>query len=87
MVGASEGTWRAREWARWACGLLSTVMAVYCLSGVQLAATRSGAFGVVEFSVVSFWCGWLAWYSLRRSMREDFHAVRDAIARARAVPG
>jgi hypothetical protein len=62
-------------------------MALYGLFEARLAAMTIEPLGILEYSVVTVSCAWLAWYSLRRSMREDFREVRDAIARARAVPG
>jgi hypothetical protein len=87
MVGVAQGTWYAREWARRTCGTLSVLMAVYGLFEAWLAARNFGVLGVIEYSTVAVSCAWLVWYSLRRSMGKDFRAVRDAITRARAVPG
>jgi hypothetical protein len=80
--------WWARDWARRACGILAIAGAVIVLINIITDDfIRSSTLQVVFSSIGIPLCIALAWYSFRPKTREAMRTVRDAIARARAVPG
>jgi hypothetical protein len=88
MAVCFSNVWWAHDWARRACGLLAIAGAVILLIKITTDASINGsATLVVYFSLGIPLCGVLAWYSSRPKIKEAMRTVRDAIARARAVPG
>jgi len=81
---ATVGLWFAKEWARWAFGLLAAIATV--AFGVQsiinlTAATDEGS--ALTYGVISLFWGVVAHRMVRPSTGRQFGLARAAIARAR----
>lgn len=94
--GLGVGIETAREWARKMCGTLGAVLAVYFIwftvVHVWMDFVRHPSWGflpVIVFWTVVFPALWtaVAIYCFLPSTRRHFAEVREAHARARAVPG
>ena|SRR5258706_8980977 len=93
LIALSVGMWRASEWARWGCGLLSILSSVRLLLILPNALTtdvRGTSSGttvlIVTLFFALFWAA-IAFYCLRPTTGKLFAQIRAARARARAVPG
>jgi len=85
FMSATIGVWFAREWARWAFGLLAAFATVGL--GVQAILTLTAATdqeNPLTYGVVALLWGVVAHHTLRPSTKRQFGFAREAIDRARA---
>jgi len=88
MYVCCYNVWWARDWARRACGILAIAGAVILpIKIITDDFIRGSTVLTVYISIGIPLCLALAWYSSRPKTREAMRTVREAIARARAVPG
>jgi hypothetical protein len=94
LIALSVGMWRASEWARWGCGLLSILSSVRLLLmflslvlKADVRGTSSGTTALIMVLFFSLFWAAVAFYCLRPTTGKLFAQIREARARARAVPG
>jgi hypothetical protein len=88
MMVCFYNVWWARDWARRTCGILALAGAVLLLVKIITDdIVRSSTMLTVYISIGIPLCLALAWYSSRPKTRDAMRIVREAISRARAVPG
>lgn len=83
LIAVGVGIWYAKEWARWAAGIIAALFSLSKLVGVVaevVSANLAGFFGLIG---VGFY-GLLAWYAFLPSTRKRFADAREMIARSRA---
>jgi hypothetical protein len=83
LIAVCIGIWYAKEWARWAAGVIA---ALWCLGKLvqviqEVVKGRPAAlFGLIGVALF----GLLAWYAFLPSTRKSFADARELIARSRA---
>jgi hypothetical protein len=97
-ISVGVGVWYAREWARWACGVLGVLMVARYLAVLApfksiLGVLRSGAdglfvgvIGIILLILTTLLWAVIAFYCFRRSTRARFSEAREERVRARAAP-
>jgi hypothetical protein len=84
LVAVAVGIWLAKEWARWAAGIIATLYAVLQLIGVIIKFSKTGdptrLLGLLMVGLMAI----LAWYCFKPSTRAEFTAARESIARGRS---
>jgi len=94
LITLSAGMWRAREWARWGCGIMSILgsarlllMFLPLVLKTDVRGTSSGTTALIMVLFFSLFWAAVAFYCLRPTTGKLFAQIREARARARAVPG
>jgi hypothetical protein len=84
----ARGLWLAEEWARWAFGLFSSVLAAVLIGLLLAHYTDLAPVGSTVGRIVGIgmWTSF-AFRLLPPTMKKRFATARESIARARAVPG
>ena len=84
LIAVAVGMWYAKEWARWAGGIVASLYGSLLLVKVIRKAAIGGEPAALLGLVGVALMGLLAWYSFRPATRKSFADAREAIARSRA---
>ena len=84
LIAVAVGLWYAKEWARWAAGLVASAYFLGGLVNVIVAvAVKGDTAGLLGLFTTGL-MGLLAWYSFLPSTRRSFAEAREMIARSRS---
>jgi len=84
FLSATIGVWFARQWARWAFGLIAAIAAVSLgVQSVMLLTSATDEGSPLAFGLVGVLWGVVAHRMLRPSTGRQFGSAREALARAR----
>jgi len=87
LIAVGVGIWSAKEWSRWAAGLIASGCVLWGLGEILYYARTDHDVGPLAVLPAIAVFALIAWYSFRPATKEQFRKAREAIARARAVPG
>jgi hypothetical protein len=84
FLSATIGVWFARQWARWAFGLMAAIAAVSLgVQSVMLLTAATDAGSPLTFGLVGLLWGVVAHRMLRPITGRQFGFAREALARVR----